>query len=154
MEKLLLRSNFSSFPQYFQYFANFKSQIHIYLLNVVNQIIFSWTLQIWYVQVRISWSISESPLEFKIMRVDRIILSPVDQSWLFYLLLSIKTKSIWYKFLKFLGMTRLQIQPQTSRSKGSCSFSCASQTGLRICNLWVRGHGFKHNWSQCVMRQF
>ena len=26
-EKLLLRSNFSSFPQYFQYISNFKSQI-------------------------------------------------------------------------------------------------------------------------------
>ena len=26
-EKLLLRSNFSSFPQYFQYISNFKSPI-------------------------------------------------------------------------------------------------------------------------------
>ena len=40
-EKLLLRSNFSSFPQYFQYISNFKSPIHIYLLNAVNLIIFS-----------------------------------------------------------------------------------------------------------------
>ena len=39
-EKLLLRSNFSFFPQYFQYISNFKSLIHIYLLNVVNRIIF------------------------------------------------------------------------------------------------------------------
>ena len=31
-EKLLLRSNFSSFPQYFQYISNFKSPItHIYI---------------------------------------------------------------------------------------------------------------------------
>ena len=31
-EKLLLRSNFSSFPQYFQYISNFKSPIrHIFL---------------------------------------------------------------------------------------------------------------------------
>ena len=52
--------------------SNFKSPIHIYLLNVVNQIIFSWTLQIWYVEVRISRSISESPLEFEITRVDCI----------------------------------------------------------------------------------
>ena len=37
MEK---RRNFSSFPQYFQYISNFKSQIHIYLLNVVNRIIY------------------------------------------------------------------------------------------------------------------
>ena len=31
-EKLLLRSNFSSFPQYFQYISNFRSQItHIFV---------------------------------------------------------------------------------------------------------------------------
>ena len=66
-EKLL---NFSSFPQYFQYISNLKRPIHIFLLNVVNRIIFSWTLQIWYVEVRIYRSISESPLEFEITRVD------------------------------------------------------------------------------------
>ena len=71
-EKLLLRSNFSSFPQYFQYISNFKSPITlpISLLNVVNQIIFSSILQTWYVELRISRSISESPLEFEITRVD------------------------------------------------------------------------------------
>ena len=37
---------------------------------MVNQIIFSWTLQIWYIKVRISRSISESPLELEITRVD------------------------------------------------------------------------------------
>ena len=47
--------------------------IYIYLLNVVIQIIISSVLQIWYVEVRISQSISESPLEFKITRVDCII---------------------------------------------------------------------------------
>ena len=47
-EKLLLRSNFSSFPQYFQYIPNFKSPITHILLNVVNRIIFSSILQIWY----------------------------------------------------------------------------------------------------------
>ena len=70
-EKLLLRSNFSSFPQYFQYISNFNSPItHIYLLNVVVRIIFSSILQIWYVELRISRSISEGPLEFEITRVD------------------------------------------------------------------------------------
>ena len=73
-DKLLLRSNFSSFPQYFQYISNFKSPIHIYLLNVVNRIIFSWTLQICYVEVRISRSISESPLAFEITRINCICL--------------------------------------------------------------------------------
>ena len=68
------RSNFSSFPQYFQYIPNFKSPIHIYLFNVVNRIIFSWTLQIWYVEVRISRSILESPLAFEITRINCICL--------------------------------------------------------------------------------
>ena len=35
---------------------------------------FSWTLQIWYVEVRISRSISESPLGFEITRVDCIFI--------------------------------------------------------------------------------
>ena len=71
-EKLLLRSNFSSFPQYFQYISNLRVQLHIYsyLLNVVNRISFSSVLQIWYVEVRISRSISERPLQFEITRVD------------------------------------------------------------------------------------
>ena len=42
----------------------------MYLFNVVNRISFSSILQIWYVEVRISRSISESPLEFEITRVD------------------------------------------------------------------------------------
>ena len=40
------------------------------MLNVVNRIIFSSILQIWYVEVRISQSNSESPLAFEITRVD------------------------------------------------------------------------------------
>ena len=45
---------------------------HIYLLNVAVRIIFSSILQIWYVEIRISRSISEGPLEFEITRVDCI----------------------------------------------------------------------------------
>ena len=56
-EKLLLRSNFSSFPQCFHYISNFKNLLlHIYLLNMVNRIIFPSILQIGYVEVRISRS--------------------------------------------------------------------------------------------------
>ena len=50
-----------------------RVQLHIYLLNVVVRIIFSSILQIWYVEVRISRSISEGPLEFEISRVDCIL---------------------------------------------------------------------------------
>ena len=92
-EKLLLRSNFSSFPQYFHYISNFKSPIHVYLLNMVNRIIFSWTLQIWYVEVRISRSISDSPLEFEITRVDCIMKSRVDG-------VCIRRQFTWYIFFK------------------------------------------------------
>ena len=59
------RRNFS-FPQYFQYISNFKSPITYIFVKCVCWIIFSSILQIWYVEVRISRSISESPLEFKI----------------------------------------------------------------------------------------
>ena len=51
-----------------------RVQLHIYLLNLVVRIIFSSILQIWYVEVRIYRSISESPLEFKITRVDCTLL--------------------------------------------------------------------------------
>ena len=44
----------------------------MYLSNVFFGIIFPSILQIWYVEVRISRSVSESPLEFEITRVDFI----------------------------------------------------------------------------------
>ena len=47
-----------------------RVQLHIYLLNVVNRISFSPILQVWYVEVRISRSISESLLEFERTIVD------------------------------------------------------------------------------------
>ena len=45
-------------------------KLHIRLWNVVVRFIFSSILQIWYVEIRISRSISESPLDFEITRVD------------------------------------------------------------------------------------
>ena len=71
-EKLLLRSNFPLFHNIFNRSLTSKVQLPISLLNVVNQIIFSSILQTWYVELRISRSISESPLEFEITRVDCI----------------------------------------------------------------------------------
>ena len=47
-----------------------RVQLHTNLLNVVFQIIFSSILKIWYVEIRISRSVLESPLEFEITRVD------------------------------------------------------------------------------------
>ena len=43
--------------------------------------IFSSILQIWYVEVGISWSVSESPLEFEIMRVNCTLWSEWHSSW-------------------------------------------------------------------------
>ena len=50
-----------------------RVQLHIYLLNVGVRILFSSILQIWYVEVRISRSISENTLGFEITRVDCIL---------------------------------------------------------------------------------
>ena len=49
-----------------------RVQLHIYLLNVVFRIIFSSILQLWYVKIRISRSISERSLELEITRVNCI----------------------------------------------------------------------------------
>ena len=49
-----------------------RVQLHINLLNVIVGIIFSFILKIWYVDVQISWSISESPFELEITEVDCI----------------------------------------------------------------------------------
>ena len=69
-EKLLLRSNFSSFPEYFNISLTSGVNLHIHLWNVVVQFIFSSILQIYFVELRISRSISESPFDFEITRVD------------------------------------------------------------------------------------
>ena len=99
------REQFLLFPQYFQYIQILSVQPHIYLLNVVVWIMFSSILQIWYVEVRISRSIWESPLEFEITRVDcicspsllllvprdgRIVLRDYDISWVYLLICSYK----------------------------------------------------------------
>ena len=47
-----------------------RVKLHIRLLNVVVCFIFSLILQIWYVELRIARSISDSPLNFAITRVD------------------------------------------------------------------------------------
>ena len=67
----ILRSNFSSFPQYFQYISIFRSQITYSFVKCGCLIyLFSSVLQIWYVEIRIIRSILESPLDFEITRVD------------------------------------------------------------------------------------
>ena len=64
---------FSLFHNIFNISLTSRVQLHIYLLTVVNRISFSSILQIWYVEVRISRSISERPLEFEITIVDCIV---------------------------------------------------------------------------------
>ena len=51
-----------------------RVQLNINLLNLVVRIVFSSILQIWYVEVRIARSISESPVEFEITRIDCIFI--------------------------------------------------------------------------------
>ena len=67
---MLLRSNFSSFPQYFQY-INFMSEITYTFVKCCCSIYsFFSILQLCYFYVRISRSISENPWEFEITRVE------------------------------------------------------------------------------------
>ena len=63
---------------------------------MVNQIIFSSILQTWYVELRISRSISESPLEFEITRVDCIRLLGLQSCPLFGK--GLPTMLIFYSF--------------------------------------------------------
>ena len=72
-EKLLLRSNFSSFHNIFNISPNFKSSITHIFVKCGCSIFFSSILQFRYVEVRKSRSISESPLKFEITRVDCIL---------------------------------------------------------------------------------
>ena len=65
-ERLLLRSNFSSFPQYFRYISNFKSPVTYKFVKCSCLNSFSSIFKIWYVEVWISRSILESPLDFEI----------------------------------------------------------------------------------------
>ena len=69
-----LGANSPLFHNIFNISLTWRVQLHVYLLNVVNRISFSAILQSWYVEVRISRSISESPLEFEITRVDCMFL--------------------------------------------------------------------------------
>ena len=72
MEKnFILRSNFSSFPQRFQYISNFNGQITY--LFVKSGCSFFLNLQICYVEVRISRNITESPMDFDITRVNVLV---------------------------------------------------------------------------------
>ena len=74
-EKLLQRSNFSSFPQYFRYISNFKSPISYKFVKCGCSNYFSSIIKIWYVEVQISRSVSESPLELDITGVDCSLLA-------------------------------------------------------------------------------
>ena len=75
-EKLLLRSNFSSFPHYFQYISNFKSQITYTFVKWGCSINFFFPKFCKSDMSRYGYleNISESPLEFEITRVDCIFM--------------------------------------------------------------------------------
>ena len=59
--------NFSSFLQYFQISLTSGVKVHIHFWNRVVWFILSSILQIWYVEVQISGSSLESPLDFEII---------------------------------------------------------------------------------------
>ena len=55
---------------YIYIFLTSGVKLHIHLFNVLFNLLFSSLSQLWYVEVRISRSVSVSPLEFEITRVD------------------------------------------------------------------------------------
>ena len=82
-----------------------RVQLHINLLNVVVRIIFSSILKMWYVEVRISRSVSESPLQFEITRVDCIVICSSSlfvrhsfYMWVFIIIFFILFYFIFYLF--------------------------------------------------------
>ena len=84
-------SNFSSFPQYFRYISNVKCPITYKFVKCGCSNYFFLNSEIWYVEVRVSRSVSEGPLEFEIKRVDCI---PLPHSgW---------ANSAEYRFMFFL----------------------------------------------------
>ena len=140
-EKLLLRSNFSSFHNIFNISLTPGVQLHIYLLNVAVRIIFSSILQIWYVEVRISRSISESPFEFEITRVDCIcilyIWSTVHSHYLDF------QGNLWntsrYAYLDISDLQNLgkKINRTTAFNKCMCNLTPEVRDILKM--LWKRG---------------
>ena len=57
----------------------FNVRTHItYLWNLIVRFVFSSVLHIWYVEVRISQSVSEGPFDFEITRVDCMSFYPVE----------------------------------------------------------------------------
>ena len=71
---MVKRRNWSSslFRNIFNISLTSGVKLHIHLWNVVVRYIFSSVLQIWYAEVRIPRSISESTLDFEITRIDCI----------------------------------------------------------------------------------
>ena len=57
------------------------NKLYIHLWNVFVRFITSWILQIWYIEVLISRSISESPLDFEITSVDCTLILRHKTRW-------------------------------------------------------------------------
>ena len=110
MEKrrnLLLRSNFSSFPQYFQYISKIRSQITYTFVKCCSSIYFF--LNSVEIMSRYGYiEVFQSPLEFEITRVDckcflvMCLINPFMSSGLFYLNLLDRSityiRSVWLGF--------------------------------------------------------
>ena len=72
------KEQFLLFSTIFSMYLTSGVKLYIHLWNVVVRFIFSSILQIWYVEVRISRSISEGPLDFEITGVDCIMVEYGD----------------------------------------------------------------------------
>ena len=111
-----------------------RVQLLVYLLNMVNRISFPPILQIWYVEVRISRSISDSPLEFEITRVDCIsIMNDVG-----YGVLSDKNSISWrsfHRWMLYYVLAYLKFHSVEIKLQPAC---CALNKMTHVVDFYVR----------------
>ena len=84
-------------------------ELHIHSWKVVFRYIFSLFLQIWYVEVRISQSISDSPMDFEITRVDCMFLKwarkTQSDAWMYSLSWVFTVKKALFQYCMSVNLT-------------------------------------------------
>ena len=129
-------------------------KLHILLWNLVVRFIFSSILKIWYVEVRISQSISESSLDFEITRVDCMrmcIYRENLQARYFYQWMNM------YEFSKEYRMNERMVRQEWSHSLRKNTFwhICSGKTEINLHikvfvvhlkKLWILGYPKCTQW--------
>ena len=112
-----------SLTQYFQYISNVRSQITYSFVKSGCLIYVFLNLQFWYIEVWISQSISESPLDFEIMRVNCICMPLLSRTMLL--------NSSYFILCIFRGV-HLSVWQILMQRK--CPFDGTMSSALNLCN--------------------